>query len=153
MRNRTEGLTKLKSARLEFVQYACLARTEVSRMYRLIAPEIRSRQWPVCTSRSITISILRPAADLILVPGGGVGDTAKNEKVTAWLNGRATKAGYMMSVCNGAFILANAGLLDGLRATTTASHVDELADHFPKVRVVRERYVDNGRRRVRSTWS
>ena len=51
------------------------------------------------------------------------------------------------------FILANDGLLDGLRATTTASHVDELADHFPKVRVVRERYVDNGRRRVRSTWS
>jgi putative intracellular protease/amidase len=85
-----------------------------------------------------------PAADLILVPGGGIRDTAKNEKVTAWLNGRATKARYMMSVCNGAFILANAGLLDGLTATTTASHIDELAERFPKVRVVRERYVDNG---------
>jgi putative intracellular protease/amidase len=85
-----------------------------------------------------------PAADLILIPGGGVGDTAKNERVAAWLNGRATKARYVMSVCNGAFILASAGLLDGLRATTTASHIDELAERFPKVRVVRERYIDNG---------
>src|SRR5581483_8453877 len=71
-----------------------------------------------------------PAADLILVPGGGVNDTASNQKVIAWLNDRATKARYVMSVCNGAFILASAGLLDGLTATTTASRIDELAEHF-----------------------
>jgi putative intracellular protease/amidase len=86
-----------------------------------------------------------PAADLILVPGGGVGQSAKNEKVIAWLKDRTTKARYVMSVCNGAFILASAGLLDGLTATTTASRIDELAENFPKVRVVRERYVDNGK--------
>ena len=50
-----------------------------------------------------------------------------------------------MSVCNGAFILANAGLLDGLTATTTAGRIDQLAENFPKVHVVRERYVDNGK--------
>ncbi len=86
-----------------------------------------------------------PAADLILVPGGGVNDTARDGKIIAWLRDRATTARYVMSVCNGAFILANAGLLDGLTATTTAGHIDHLAERFPKVHVVRERYVDNGR--------
>src|SRR5581483_9063967 len=71
-----------------------------------------------------------PAADLILVPGGGVAETAANDKAIAWLKDRATKARYVMSVCNGAFILASAGLLDGLTATTTASRIDELAEHF-----------------------
>ncbi|HLJ74232.1 MAG TPA: DJ-1/PfpI family protein [Thermoanaerobaculia bacterium] len=86
-----------------------------------------------------------PAADLILMPGGGVDDTAKNPKAVAWLKDRATKTKYVMSVCNGAFILASAGLLDGLTATTTAGRIDELAENFPKVHVVRERYVDNGK--------
>jgi len=84
-----------------------------------------------------------PAADLILVPGGGVGDTAKNPAVLAWLNERSPKAKYVMSVCNGAFILAKAGLLDGLTATTTSGRIEELAETATKTKVVRERYVDN----------
>ena len=86
-----------------------------------------------------------PAADVVLVPGGGVGDTAKNEKVLQWLRDRAQTSKYVLSVCNGAFILANAGLLDGLSATTTASRIEQLATNFPKVHVVRERFVDNGK--------
>ena len=51
-----------------------------------------------------------------------------------------------MSVCNGAFILANTGLLDGLSATTTYHNIPKLADQFPKIKVVRDqRYVDNGK--------
>jgi hypothetical protein len=50
-----------------------------------------------------------------------------------------------MSVCNGAFTLAKAGLLDGLTATTTAGAIESLAKVAPKTHVVRERYVDNGR--------
>lgn len=85
-----------------------------------------------------------PAADLILVPGGGVGDTAKDPAVKAWLIERGAKAKYVMSVCNGAFIVAKAGLLDGLTATTTSGRIEELAEAAPKTKVVRERYVDNG---------
>ena len=86
-----------------------------------------------------------PAADLILIPGGGVGDSVKNERVISWIRDRAKSAKYVMSVCNGAFILAKTGLLDGLKATTTAGRIDELAADFPKIRVLRERVVDNGK--------
>jgi putative intracellular protease/amidase len=86
-----------------------------------------------------------PDADLILVPGGGIGKTARNDQVIAWLQQRAPNTKYVMSVCNGAFILAKAGLLDGLKATTTASHIDELAETYPKVQALRERVVDNGK--------
>jgi putative intracellular protease/amidase len=86
-----------------------------------------------------------PVADLVLVPGGGVTETAKNDVVLAWLKQRAQSSKYVMSVCNGAFILARAGLLDGLTATTTAGRIDELADIAPKTHVVRRRLVDNGK--------
>jgi hypothetical protein len=51
-----------------------------------------------------------------------------------------------MSVCNGAFILAAAGLLDGKSATTFYGLIDELREVAPDTEVVRDRrYVDNGR--------
>jgi len=86
-----------------------------------------------------------PDVTLILVPGGGVNDTVNNAKAISWLRQRAVKTKYVMSVCNGAFILAKAGLLDGLRATTTAGRIDQLADAYPRTHVVRERVVDNGK--------
>lgn len=86
-----------------------------------------------------------PEADLVLVPGGGVGVAEKDGRILEWLRQRGASSRYVMSVCNGAFILAHAGLLDGLKATTTAGHIDELAAEFPKTRVLRERVVDNGK--------
>ena len=86
-----------------------------------------------------------PASDLLLVPGGGVGNALKDDAVLSWVRQRAAGARYVMSVCNGAFILGKAGLLDGLSATTTAGRIDELAESYPKVHVVRARVVDNGK--------
>ena len=86
-----------------------------------------------------------PAADVILVPGGGTREIRDNEKVQQWLRERAKTSKYVLSVCNGAFIIARAGLLDGLKATTTASRIEELAAFAPKTTVVRERVVDNGK--------
>ncbi|GID30369.1 helix-turn-helix domain-containing protein [Paractinoplanes brasiliensis] len=51
-----------------------------------------------------------------------------------------------VSLCTGAFVLAAAGLLDGLRATTHWAHTDQLAACHPRVQVDPDvLYVDNGR--------
>jgi len=51
----------------------------------------------------------------------------------------------VVSICTGAFTLAEAGLLDGLRATTHWQHTDELEQRYPDVRVERDvLYVDEG---------
>jgi copper(I)-binding protein/putative intracellular protease/amidase len=87
-----------------------------------------------------------PAADVLLIPGGGVIATQQDPRVLKWIQERSKLAEYVISVCNGAYILAKTGLLDGLTATTTAGLIDGLATAAPKVHVVRDqRYVDNGK--------
>jgi hypothetical protein len=66
--------------------------------------------------------------------------------VIQWVQKTAADAEIVMSVCNGAFILAKAGLLDGKEATTTAGLIPMLRQEAPKVKVVDDRrFVDNGR--------
>lgn len=87
-----------------------------------------------------------PPADVLLVPGGGIDRLSKDPPALDWIRQRAAASRYVLSVCNGAFLLAQAGLLDGLSATTTASNLDSLARLFPRTRVVRDqRFVDNGK--------
>jgi len=51
----------------------------------------------------------------------------------------------LVSLCTGAFVLAAAGVLDGLRATTHWAHTDALAARYPRVTVDPDvLYVDNG---------
>jgi putative intracellular protease/amidase len=88
----------------------------------------------------------QPKPDIMIIPGGGVDRHLDNQKVIGWIQENAKGARYVMSVCNGAFFLAKAGLLDGLEATTTAGLIDKLAAMAPKTRVVRDkRFVDNGK--------
>ena len=87
-----------------------------------------------------------PAADVLLVPGGNVGAVMGNRKVMDWLRQRNGDTATVLSVCTGAFILGQAGLLDGLSASTIAGASTQLATMFPKAKVVTDRrYVDNGR--------
>ncbi len=87
-----------------------------------------------------------PKADIVVVPGGGVLATQKNPLVLKWVRDSAEKAEIVLSVCNGAFILAKAGLLNGLTATTTARLIDGLASAAPNIKVVHDqRFVDNGK--------
>ena len=87
-----------------------------------------------------------PEPDLLLVPGGGVRGAMNDSTVQAFVKATAARAPHTMSVCNGAFILAQAGVLDGLTATTTYGNVMLMQSTFPKVHVVGDRrYVDNGR--------
>ena len=87
-----------------------------------------------------------PQPDVLVVPGGGVKGASQSAPTLQYVNHATAGAQHTLSVCNGAFILAHAGLLDGLTATTTAGNIDRLAKEFPKTKVVRDqRVVDNGK--------
>ena len=86
-----------------------------------------------------------PVADVLLIPGGGVEGPIADPSLIASLRKLSAQTRITMSVCNGAFILGKAGLLDGHAATTTAHHLSRLATEFPRTKVVRDqRYVDEG---------
>jgi len=87
-----------------------------------------------------------PTAEVLLVPGGGVADATNNAKLIKWVQDSTKNSQYVMSVCTGAFILAKAGLLDGLTATTVRGGIDRLATAGKDIKVVYDkRYVDNGK--------
>jgi len=87
-----------------------------------------------------------PRADVLLVPGGGVGGAVNNANLIKWVQDNAKNSTYVMSVCTGAFILAKAGLLDGLSATTVRGAIENLATAGRSIKPVHDkRYVDNGR--------
>src|SRR5947209_835138 len=87
-----------------------------------------------------------PKADILLVPGGSVRNAAQNDALINWVKKNANSSTHVMSVCTGAFILARAGLLDGLSATTVSHRLDQLAEVAPKTKVVHDqRFVDNGK--------
>lgn len=76
-------------------------------------------------------------ADLLLIPGG-TGTRASDPRLVDWLRGAAKEAKRVASVCTGAFLLAEAGLLDGRRATTHWRHARTLARRFPDITVETE---------------
>jgi putative intracellular protease/amidase len=87
-----------------------------------------------------------PKPDIVVLPGGGVNQHLKNPRVIKWVQERAAEAEYVMSVCNGAFYLGKAGLLDGKTATTFYGMIDDLKVLAPKATVVRDqRFTDNGK--------
>lgn len=70
-------------------------------------------------------------ADLVAVPAHPIG-TPVGPEVLAALRRAADRGAYILSVCSGAFLLAEAGLLDGRHCTTHWRHSDELAERYPK---------------------
>lgn len=88
-----------------------------------------------------------PEPDILLIPGG-IGSRAvlKNEAVMNWVKALAPRSELLLSVCTGALVLAKAGLLEGLQATTHHTCFEELARRAPKTTIVKNvKYVDNGR--------
>ncbi len=85
-----------------------------------------------------------PKADILVVPGGktrNVGEAGR-----AWLRRAAGEADIVMSVCMGVFLLADAGLLDGIEATTHSWGLERLGKAAPKCKVVTgRRFVDAGK--------
>jgi transcriptional regulator GlxA family with amidase domain len=88
-----------------------------------------------------------PRTDVLLVPGGyGTRREMHNEALTGWIRERAGEAELVLSVCTGALLLAKAGLLEGLSATTHHGAFGLLREVAPNTSVLEsERVVDNGK--------
>lgn len=84
--------------------------------------------------------------DVLIVPGGVVDAERDKQEVIRWIAATAPACELVASVCTGAFLLAQAGLLDGQEATTHWEDIDELRAAFPRLQVRAERrWIDNGR--------
>jgi transcriptional regulator GlxA family with amidase domain len=87
-----------------------------------------------------------PRPDILIVPGGAAGTVISNADAMRWIETTAARAEQVLSVCNGAMILAHAGLLDGLEATTHHGSIAALRQHAPRTTVHADRrFVDNGK--------
>ena len=78
-------------------------------------------------------AVVHEADTLVVAGGAGVAEALKNEDLIETL--RRAKPRRLASVCNGAFLLAAAGRLDGRRATTHWAACAELARRHPQVEV------------------
>jgi transcriptional regulator GlxA family with amidase domain len=76
--------------------------------------------------------------DTILV-GGAIEIKPTSERVTQFLRDAHKKFRRMGSVCTGAFALADAGLLDGRRATTHWLYAHDLQKRYPRIKVKEDR--------------
>ncbi len=75
-----------------------------------------------------------PRPDLLIVPGGE-GSRRADPELVSWLRAHARRAERLVSVCTGAFLLAEAGLLAGRRVTTHWAYCGMLAARYPEVTV------------------
>jgi transcriptional regulator GlxA family with amidase domain len=77
-----------------------------------------------------------PLLDILVVPGGwGTRKEVSNQRLLTWISERAKQVETLTSVCTGAMLLGQAGLLDGRRATTHWRSLDRMRESFPAVAV------------------
>ncbi|MET0303560.1 MAG: helix-turn-helix domain-containing protein [Microbacteriaceae bacterium] len=93
---------------------------------------------PVPTSLGFTMDIrddlaAAETADLIAVPAHRI--ERVDERYLDVIRRAEARGAWILSVCSGAFVLAQAGILDGRRSTTHWMHSDRLAEEFPATSV------------------
>jgi transcriptional regulator GlxA family with amidase domain len=89
-----------------------------------------------------------PAADILVVPstGGSMDRDLQNQALIDWVRTAGNQARYVLSLCDGAFVLAQAGLLDSIPATTFPDDYERFQKAFPKIDLrINVSYVDAGK--------
>ena len=80
--------------------------------------------------------------DVLIVPSSyNMDGILKNMDLITFVKKQSQSASWMASNCAGAFLLGEAGVLDGKRATTWAGGEKQLADSYPKIKVEFDRNV------------
>ena|SRR5436305_3813665 len=104
----------------------------------IVAPQKR----PLTTNSGLSIVPhrsaygLRGAIDTLVIAGGsGVLEAIEDERLVRWVRRTAGRARRVASVCSGAYMLAEAGLLDGRRAATHWASAEDLARRHPAIQV------------------
>ena len=87
-----------------------------------------------------------PDIDVLIVVGGiHTGELEKTE-VLEWIAATSQKASLVASVCTGAFILAEAGVLKEVKVTTHWEDIQALRENYPLLTVIENtRWVDEGK--------
>jgi transcriptional regulator GlxA family with amidase domain len=103
---------------------------------------VAARRGPVVCSSGLELLVRHSFADVrggldTLLVAGGIGFLRElgERAVVSWIRRMAPRVRRLASVCTGAFLLAEAGLLDGRRATTHWRRCGELADRYPQITV------------------
>lgn len=89
-----------------------------------------------------------PPIDVLVVPSGehSMDADLEDARLLDWVRRTGRGAELVVSLCDGAFVLAGAGLLDGLAATTFPGDLDPFEERFPAVRVQHDvSFVHDGR--------
>jgi transcriptional regulator GlxA family with amidase domain len=110
-----EVLSRLPGARVHFVSAE--------------AGPVRTDNGMLAVTADLALTEL-PAPEIIVVPGGpGAQALTADEQMLGWLRRAHQTSAWTTSVCTGSLLLAAAGLLDGIEATTHWQALDLLAQH------------------------
>lgn len=121
--------------------------------YRLL---FRAAEPTVVSAQGLPIGPLEPLdavnpGDLIVIAGLNLAPYASGAMVLGaaiplWLDAAYQSGAALAAVCTGAFVLGEAGLLDGRRCTTHWASVDQLRERYPRASVLDDvLYVHDGR--------
>lgn len=78
-----------------------------------------------------------PRIDVLVVPSAehSMDTDLENERLISFVRSRGQEASYVLSLCDGAFVLAKAGLLDIYECTTFPTDVERFREMFPQLKV------------------
>jgi transcriptional regulator GlxA family with amidase domain len=100
---------------------------------------------PVKTFEGLTVAAhhsfaTAPPIDVLVVPSAehSMDSDLENVALIAWVRNVGGKASFVVSLCDGAFVLAKAGLLDDVASTTFPGDVDRYEETFPQLDVRRD---------------